>query len=180
MRQVYVVMVPFTTDEPLLTDILSFLDRADLLVKGDAMERMILRFQLDAAQQSIIDMERELAETKKANAVLEAKLNQAAEIQLDDKITKQEQLAKQIEGTVKTMVNRVKELTTINGELKKKTMCQMCTDRQRDVVLVPCMHFLYCGKCVKERKKQEKENGSKLTCPSCGVRICGRFKCKWE
>jgi hypothetical protein len=55
-------------------DVVDSEDGAATLLGDDGMEKMILRFQLEAAQQSIIYMERELAEQRKANADLQRTL----------------------------------------------------------------------------------------------------------
>jgi hypothetical protein len=44
--------------------------------------------------------------------------------------------------------------------LKQLVLCQHCCKRLRNVILLPCMHLLFCRKCVKELKRQHKEDAA--------------------
>ncbi|CAM6088146.1 unnamed protein product [Calypogeia fissa] len=61
-------------------------------------------------------------------------------------------------------------VAALNMELAKeqeKTVCQICFTQSRDALILPCMHFQYCEKCVRELKE----------CPTCRGRINGLLRC---
>jgi len=49
---------------------------------------------------------------------------------------------------------------------KNRNTCQICTKRYRDAVLFPCLHWLYCNRCIVKWKRKNK------TCPQCRTNIC--------
>lgn len=149
------------------------------------MEKMILRFQLEAAQQSIIYMEKELAEQKKLNDELQRTLKhkvplispsssgsgqfyltslthlhheqEQKEKILGDSIREHEEAMVQLRRHMKDMEAQMLTLTDNAQMLKQLVLCQQCCKRLRNVVLLPCMHMLFCSKCIKEMKRQHKQ-----------------------
>ncbi len=157
----------------------------------DAMEKMILRFQLDAAQQSIIEMEKELAKHRDTNKRLQEELEEKAEIQqtLSTVIAEQHLLLSEAEQNLKHMESKQQSLEHLNEEMKKKLLCLLCKGRERDVVLLPCTHFAFCSVCLKERRKRRAVEGDLLEekrkmndgsikdeCPLCNMEIKGKLK----
>ena len=62
----------------------------------------------------------------------------------------------------------VTELTTQLSTQKHALLCQICMERPRDTVLLPCAHAMYCGACLRRR----------LRCPSCKLPTTGKLECK--
>ena len=60
-------------------------------------------------------------------------------------------------------------------EEKESKLCQICFDRERDCVLIPCLHFVYCRLCV-NKYRDEMRNDAK--CLACRTLIAGQFDCK--
>eukprot|EP00698_Gefionella_okellyi_P025372 TRINITY_DN9259_c0_g1_i2.p1 TRINITY_DN9259_c0_g1~~TRINITY_DN9259_c0_g1_i2.p1 ORF type:complete len:270 (+),score=62.84 TRINITY_DN9259_c0_g1_i2:786-1595(+) len=52
-----------------------------------------------------------------------------------------------------------------------KTMCQICMDKPRDTLLLPCVHFLYCSACVSKALAQG-------GCPACRTPVSGKLHVK--
>jgi hypothetical protein len=76
-----------------------------------------------------------------------------------------------------------KSLKVANDKLELALLCQICYDRPRDTVLMPCMHFLYCAKCIQQgavaaaaaaAAGSKKAEGSPLRCPVCRVPCSGQ------
>ena len=61
------------------------------------------------------------------------------------------------------------------GEEKATKLCQICFDRQRDCILMPCLHFVYCRRCVNQHRDQ---NGNSAKCPACNTVLTGQLDCK--
>eukprot|EP01025_Chloroclados_australasicus_P042887 TRINITY_DN4560_c0_g1_i1.p2 TRINITY_DN4560_c0_g1~~TRINITY_DN4560_c0_g1_i1.p2 ORF type:complete len:313 (+),score=16.23 TRINITY_DN4560_c0_g1_i1:93-1031(+) len=49
---------------------------------------------------------------------------------------------------------------------EQSVRCQICMDRNRDVLLMPCMHLLYCNTCIAQHKQQV---GNFCPCCRCGL-----------
>ena len=48
-------------------------------------------------------------------------------------------------------------------------MCVLCWERQRCMLLLPCMHYPLCAECVDEMK--DNRSGVTLSCPMCRAMI---------
>lgn len=68
-------------------------------------------------------------------------------------------------------ISEMNMLTVQLEEERHKTQCQICMDNPRDVLLMPCMHFLYCNACMSTHEKNSK------TCPACRSPVAGVMKC---
>jgi hypothetical protein len=72
-------------------------------------------------------------------------------------------------------------LTQLQGEnehlkgalqnLETQVQCQICYEEKRNCVLMPCLHFLFCAKCI-DQHFQASENGHRL-CPICRQGVSG-------
>ena len=63
------------------------------------------------------------------------------------------------------------ELEGLRRELRSRedeTLCQICLDNVRNVVLLPCTHALNCSVCCAELAR----------CPTCDAVISGRLECR--
>jgi hypothetical protein len=81
------------------------------------------------------------------------------------------------------------ELRTTHDQLERALLCQICFERPKDTVLMPCMHFLYCSGCLAAAKTPGKkaaggtggaaaakgESGAVLKCPVCRVPCSGQL-----
>ena len=66
---------------------------------------------------------------------------------------------------------RIIQLERELEQFKGSELCQICFERQRDCVIMPCTHLLYCGKCVNEHKSKGDSR-----CPACRGPICGELE----
>lgn len=80
-----------------------------------------------------------------------------------------EEKLKKSEESALEKTNRLYQLQRELEEYREKQQCQICCDRQRDCIIIPCNHFLYCGPCVTRLR----ENGS--FCPVCRGNILGEI-----
>lgn len=65
------------------------------------------------------------------------------------------------------------QLTLVQSKLESSEdsrLCQICMEAQRDTVVLPCMHFMYCSNCT----------ASLQHCPTCRMPIAGRLHCQVE
>ena len=67
--------------------------------------------------------------------------------------------------------NRLENIEEENKKEKQKIICKICNLFQREVILLPCMHLLYCSNCV--------PFGTKY-CPCCDSFISGMMLCKLD
>eukprot|EP00803_Ostreobium_quekettii_P001163 evm.model.scf_1801.1 EVM.evm.TU.scf_1801.1 scf_1801:1946-4804(+) len=66
-----------------------------------------------------------------------------------------------------------KESDRLKQELDNEVLCQICFERKRDVVILPCMHFNFCKQCLMESFK----SGSRK-CPMCREPVTGELNIK--
>jgi hypothetical protein len=52
---------------------------------------------------------------------------------------------------------------------EKISRCEICCQNYRNVVLMPCMHLLFCAQCISNLPKQK--------CPKCGENIQQKTVC---
>jgi len=79
--------------------------------------------------------------------------------EINDKLTKENSL-------------KMEELRTKCEVEQSKNLCIICMDQPRNTVLMPCMHFLYCSKCIQTLKENH--------CPSCRQPIAGKLQCNLQ
>jgi late competence protein required for DNA uptake (superfamily II DNA/RNA helicase) len=77
---------------------------------------------------------------------------------LGDSIKEHEEAMVQLRRHMKEMESQMLALTDNAQMLKQLVLCQSCCKRLRNVILLPCMHLLFCSKCVKELKRKHKED----------------------
>lgn len=80
------------------------------------------------------------------------------------------------------------QLKQTQDQLEHALLCQICFERPKDTVLMPCMHFLYCSGCLDAAKTPVKGrsagrggngaaagSGAPLKCPVCRVPCSGQL-----
>lgn len=48
---------------------------------------------------------------------------------------------------------------------KNRNVCQICIKQYKDTIIFPCLHWLYCNRCIVRWKRKNK------TCPQCRMNI---------
>lgn len=96
-------------------------------------EKVVLRYQLEAAQQAILNMETELSSLRTHEETLRKSFSQVTE------------KVEHLESRMGNIEDKLKE--TMNSKL-----CKKCGQNDREVVLMPCLHFLYCSQCARDWK----------------------------
>lgn len=56
---------------------------------------------------------------------------------------------------------------------KQNSICEICMSSNRDTVIMPCMHFMFCYECLSKMQQQQQNK-----CPACRTPISGLLKCK--
>lgn len=64
-----------------------------------------------------------------------------------------------------------RESERLQQELDQEVLCQICFERRRDVVVLPCMHFQFCRQCLLESFKAP----GNRKCPLCRVNVTGEL-----
>jgi ankyrin repeat protein len=93
---------------------------------------------------------------------MDAKLNQVLEMQTKLQSLQAEKIA--LEMQLKQKDRQIKELEI-------QTRCGICMEKNRDTVLMPCLHFLYCNSCI---------TGQIKFCPTCRMSINGTVHCRLQ
>lgn len=117
----------------------------------------LLRIQLEAAQQSIVTLEKELQREKQKNSDLQSNLQ----------FTQQE-VAQMITGFTEkltTTEKKLEDLQTKYHQERLKNLCVLCMQNEREVILFPCSHFLLCLECSSTLPNSK--------CNSCNLSISG-------
>lgn len=112
-------------------------------------EKVVLRYQLEAAQQAILNMETELSSLRSHEETLRKSFSQVTE------------KVEHLESRMEKIEDQLKE--TLNTKL-----CKKCGQNDREVVLMPCLHFLYCSQCARDWK----------TCLQCNSIVAGFLNLK--
>ena len=63
----------------------------------------------------------------------------------------------------------------VEQAVKVSSLCQICFDRKRDCIIMPCTHLLYCRQCLAEHKRKSKND-----CPACRGPISGELNCNLD
>ena len=77
---------------------------------------------------------------------------------------------------IEALRNEVERLR-IKAELAESavndTLCAICYTAKRDTIVAPCLHMLYCSKCITRVRECQ---GDSATCPHCRVKISGMMR----
>jgi hypothetical protein len=55
-----------------------------------------------------------------------------------------------LQQRVKELMQRCSDLQLRVSVLEEARMCCICMERKRDIVLMPCMHAMFCSTCLRE------------------------------
>eukprot|EP01026_Neomeris_dumetosa_P004399 TRINITY_DN11176_c0_g1_i7.p2 TRINITY_DN11176_c0_g1~~TRINITY_DN11176_c0_g1_i7.p2 ORF type:complete len:255 (-),score=28.18 TRINITY_DN11176_c0_g1_i7:667-1431(-) len=113
----------------------------------------------NSIKHKISQVQEQLDNIKHGRKVLE---NKIAEVRQELELTKQQ--CQVVERERDTYKNRFEQFVK----------CQICFDRNRNVVLMPCRHFLYCSSCL----TQHQEANGKY-CPYCRCDMEGNISVIW-
>ncbi len=69
--------------------------------------------------------------------------------------------------TVTAEQNKLQNTAEKYHHEKGRSLCAKCKEEPRDTLLLPCMHLLYCGKCVLAMQG---------LCANCTTPVEGRIK----
>ena len=86
-----------------------------------------------------------------------------------------EEFEKKLEEAAKSdsqSAERIRELEKELEESRGSQLCQICFERPRDCIIMPCTHLLYCRTCVTAHKKKGDSR-----CPTCRGPISGEILC---
>lgn len=88
-------------------------------------------------------------------------------------------------GSPEPLRARIIELEALVSELRDREelhLCQICMENPRDTVIFPCMHFIYCGRCLNSHEKftasAEPWEKSAQHCPACRGTIAAALQLK--
>ena len=82
-----------------------------------------------------------------------------------------EKKLKEAETSDSKSSERIRELEKELEESRAAQLCQICFERPRDCIIMPCTHLLYCRTCVTAHKKGDSR------CPTCRGPISGEILC---
>ena len=57
-------------------------------------------------------------------------------------------------------------------------LCQICFTERRDALIMPCLHLLYCRRCVDRSSEANERRGLPDRCPCCRASVGGVLRCK--
>ena len=86
-----------------------------------------------------------------------------------------EEFDKKLKDAETSSSNSDKTIRALEKDLEQSRdaqMCQICFERSRDCIIMPCTHLLYCRTCVTEHKKKGDSR-----CPACRGPISGEILC---
>lgn len=74
--------------------------------------------------------------------------NEVLRSTLTDLVQKNKELLETMGSSIGKLEGRVGTLETQVAQLNDMRMCKSCAKNERDTILMPCMHFLFCSSCV--------------------------------
>jgi len=139
----------------------------DLTEKEHANEALTNRVdelttELQDSKTEIEKLEEQLRGLRKQMEELDSKTRR--DLNNKDKVTKEQRTE------IQDQQEQIHKLTSELEVETQKTICQICYENKRNSVIMPCMHFLYCNKCLSSQKN----------CPVCRQPIMGIVQCKLE
>ena len=76
------------------------------------------------------------------------------------------------EKSASESAEKIRKLEKEMEETRGGRLCEICFERPRDCIIMPCTHLLYCRTCVTEHK-----NKGDARCPTCRGPISGEILC---
>jgi predicted nuclease with TOPRIM domain len=96
-------------------------------------------------------------------------------LQLKNKNQYLETYKQQLEENIDMLNKSVSSLSSYNTDLKceiEKFNCVVCMDNQKDIILEPCGHLVFCNDCYNNCYNTY----SNLECPICRIQVNGIIK----
>ncbi|XP_074625472.1 uncharacterized protein LOC141883770 isoform X1 [Acropora palmata] len=90
----------------------------------------------------------------------------------DDMRKNQEEFNTKLKETESKSADKIRTLENELEQSQNAQLCQICFERSRDCIIMPCTHLLYCRMCVSEHKMKGVNR-----CPSCRGPISGEILC---
>lgn len=90
----------------------------------------------------------------------------------DDMRKNQEEFNTKLKETESKSADQIRTLENELEQSQNAQLCQICFERSRDCIIMPCTHLLYCRICVSEHKMKGVNR-----CPSCRGPISGEILC---
>ena len=90
----------------------------------------------------------------------------------------QEDFDKRLKLAKESPLKSAKKVRKLEKELEESRgalLCQICLERRRDCIILPCSHFLYCRTCVAEHKRKRSS-----TCPTCRGPLNSEILCNLD
>jgi len=84
----------------------------------------------------------------------------------------QEECDRKVKEAELKNAERIRELEKELEQSLNAQLCQICFERPRDCIIMPCTHLLYCRTCVTEHKRKGDSR-----CPTCRGPISGEILC---
>jgi hypothetical protein len=78
-----------------------------------------------------------------------------------------------LQQRVKELMQRCSDLQLRVSVLEEARMCCICMERKRDIVLMPCMHAMFCSTCLRGSARV-------TSCPTCRGPIAGLIECRFD
>jgi len=144
----------------------------DLMVKEN--QQKLLDFEESEAEKYLMvlnqeptnPLEDELAFLRKQHSKDQDKI-----MELEKK--REEDTNRVFEECFRNMRQTVNEYDQKIEKLQQKIQCQICMERSRNAIILPCCHFLYCEPCLNQLVGPPR-------CPTCRSPIQGRLTCNLE
>ncbi|XP_068757006.1 uncharacterized protein [Montipora capricornis] len=84
----------------------------------------------------------------------------------------QDEFEKKLKDAESKSADRIRLLEKELEKAQNSQQCQICFERPRDCIIMPCTHLLYCRVCVTEHKRKGEKR-----CPACRGPISGEILC---
>eukprot|EP00456_Euglypha_rotunda_P013320 TRINITY_DN13967_c0_g1_i4.p1 TRINITY_DN13967_c0_g1~~TRINITY_DN13967_c0_g1_i4.p1 ORF type:complete len:232 (-),score=29.51 TRINITY_DN13967_c0_g1_i4:21-620(-) len=82
----------------------------------------------------------------------------------------EEQMARILDESSRNVATTVSDYEAKLERAQSRTQCQICMERTRNTLLLPCCHFLYCSTCLSQMQDRNR-------CPTCRQTIQGQIAC---
>lgn len=125
--------------------------------QNDRSKIGLLQMQLEAAQESIVTLEKELEREREKNSKLQDSIQFTQ--------TEVAQLFATFSDKLTILEKKLEDVQAFYHDEKLKNVCTTCFERDRDIILLPCLHFQLCNQCLTRHHFK--------TCPICNLAISG-------
>ena len=93
--------------------------------------------------------------------------------QLTSREAELQQQVAELQLNQKELLQRCSDLQLRVSVLEEARMCNICMERKRDTVIMPCMHAMFCSVCLRGQQPV-------TSCPTCRGRIAGLVECRFD